>query len=268
MQTLDNLSELVASGRTADIYALDDRRVVKLFQSWVPRWAVEREMHNTSVVHAMGLAVPNVWGEVRHDDRYGFILERIRGEMMQSVLRIENVAPMARELARLHLELHHQQRPVSLPAQRDILRERISAVACLSDGERRALLDRLAAMPACETLCHGDLHPRNIMLTDTGPVIIDWIDATCGHPIADVARTSLLFLRAIALDDVSDAVRAAMIEHHDTYLAEYLQGASRERCEVQRWLPIMAGARLWEGMPEQEAWLVGLVRQGLDEIGA
>ena len=47
-------------------------------------------------------------------------------------------------------------------------------------------------MPDESRLLHNDFHPDNIMLTPNGPVIIDWIDATCGHPLADVARTLIM----------------------------------------------------------------------------
>ncbi len=43
-------------------------------------------------------------------------------------------------------------------------------------------------------LCHGDLHPSNVILTDDGPMIVDWFDACRGEPVAEVARTSLLLL--------------------------------------------------------------------------
>jgi hypothetical protein len=31
-----------------------------------------------------------------------------------------------------------------------------------------------------------------MLITDKGPIIIDWMNATCSHPLADVARSSLL----------------------------------------------------------------------------
>jgi len=49
-----------------------------------------------------------------------------------------------------------------------------------------AVLHHLAQLPIANTVCHGDFHPDNIMLTPTGPIVIDWIDATQGHPAADI----------------------------------------------------------------------------------
>jgi aminoglycoside phosphotransferase (APT) family kinase protein len=43
-------------------------------------------------------------------------------------------------------------------------------------------------------LCHGDLHPSNVILGSDGPMIVDWFDASRGDPIADVARSSVTLL--------------------------------------------------------------------------
>ncbi|AGL19658.1 aminoglycoside phosphotransferase [Actinoplanes sp. N902-109] len=51
---------------------------------------------------------------------------------------------------------------------------------------------RLAALAACglpDTLVHGDLHPGNVRETPDGArVILDWGDATVGHPAFDILR--------------------------------------------------------------------------------
>ena len=41
-------------------------------------------------------------------------------------------------------------------------------------------------------LCHGDLHPSNVILTVDGPMVVDWFDTGRGDPIADIARSTLL----------------------------------------------------------------------------
>jgi hypothetical protein len=66
-------------------------------------------------------------------------------------------------------------------------------------GEDPALLDLVAELPArmeavaaCglpDTLCHGDLHPGNVMGAPGRPnVIIDWGDSFVGNPAFDVLR--------------------------------------------------------------------------------
>ena len=43
---------------------------------------------------------------------------------------------------------------------------------------------------------------------------------------------------------------------HGTYLREYFRLRPGGKDEYQRWLPIVAGARLNEEIPELEEWLV------------
>jgi aminoglycoside phosphotransferase (APT) family kinase protein len=38
-------------------------------------------------------------------------------------------------------------------------------------------------------LIHLDLHPENVLLSDRGPVVIDWTNARAGDPPLDVALT-------------------------------------------------------------------------------
>ncbi|MFI1467891.1 phosphotransferase family protein [Streptomyces wuyuanensis] len=38
-------------------------------------------------------------------------------------------------------------------------------------------------------MLHLDLHPGNVILTQRGPVVIDWCNAGAGDPAADVAMT-------------------------------------------------------------------------------
>ena len=47
----------------------------------------------------------------------------------------------------------------------------------------------LGAYTAGNLLLHTDLHPQNVILTGTGPVIIDWEAASFGPAIIDVALT-------------------------------------------------------------------------------
>ena len=41
-------------------------------------------------------------------------------------------------------------------------------------------------------LLHGDLHPGNVLLGPSGPVLIDWTDAGSGPPAHDTATSWLV----------------------------------------------------------------------------
>jgi serine/threonine protein kinase len=46
-----------------------------------------------------------------------------------------------------------------------------------------------AGPPETDVLLHRDLHPQNVILTQRGPVIIDWEGAARGPAVADVGMT-------------------------------------------------------------------------------
>jgi aminoglycoside phosphotransferase (APT) family kinase protein len=62
-----------------------------------------------------------------------------------------------------------------------------------------AALDRLAARPpgsARPVVCHGDLHPFNILVDDDGFTVLDWTGSILADPRFDVAFTELLLANA------------------------------------------------------------------------
>jgi hypothetical protein len=74
-----------------------------------------------------------------------------------------------------------------LAAAGDPYRNRIPGLAEVLDD----LPGRLAALAACrmpDTLVHGDLHPGNVRSNGTVRVLMDWGDATVGHPALDILR--------------------------------------------------------------------------------
>jgi len=113
---------------------------------------------------AFGVPVPEVFGVSGSD----IMMERVAGPTMLEVLarRPWTVRDQARLLARLHAQVHQVPVIPELPAP------------CDDDAGR----DR-------EVLLHMDLHPQNVILTATGPVIIDWEAAARGPAGYNVAMT-------------------------------------------------------------------------------
>lgn len=81
----------------------------------------------------------------------------------------------------------------------------------------RQLADALYA--ANGALVHGDVSPKNIMLRDGQPVILDAECATMGDPCFDVAFClNHLLLKAVHLPDRRDALLAQFEEFQNSYL--------------------------------------------------
>lgn len=260
--------ELIGRGRTAEIFAWGNRQALKLYYAGWSLSVVEAEADQSQRIYQAGLPAPTVESVITVEDRYGILYERVEGPTLLNQLgtRPWMVIRMAHLLAELHVQVHSL-RVSGLPSQRERLEKKIRVARSLPENVAQAALDRLANLPDGDAVCHGDFHPDNIVLSPRGPVIIDWPEATSGDPLADVARTSLLF-RLAALPPHTPGRRLIEIGRvlfHRLYLRRYFQlwPASRDKMSVWQ-LPI-AAARLGEGLVEEEARLLAMTAAMLPE---
>lgn len=265
---------VIARGATADILDGGDDRVVKLFHASVPPADVDQEERAARAACAIarslpGLHVPEVLGRVEREGRQGIVFQRVVGTPLVERLLAgaqsmpSTLAAAADLLARTQVTWHKATSgvcPDDLPVQRVRLAAQIANASALPVSAREALraeLDALADGPPC--LCHGDLHPSNLLIDARGEVwIIDWHDATRGTAAADVARTSWLLLNAAphAHPAFDTAAYAELRDRfHRRYLATY-QAAHPAAGLPQRlaaWTRVVAAGRLSENIAPEEA---------------
>ena len=253
---------LLGAGRTAEVYALGDARVVKLLRPGFPDSLGEAEAVAAELTTNAGLEVPRFHGTIRVAGRLGLVYEHIEGpSMLEMVLaRPWTAWRMGRELARLHAAMHDAD-GTPLPDIRQAMALAIGRVAAAD--VRDAALRRLDELPDASSVLHGDFHPANVLMTDAGPRIIDWLTAASGPAAADVART-LLLLRDTPLPRGMAPARRATVTmlryvFARTYLAAYRRARPVDPHELTRWrLPILV-ARLDEGIAEERVLLTRLI---------
>lgn len=251
----------VGRGRTAELFAWGNDQAVKLFDDGWRRPSVEHEARIGRAVHASGLPSPAVGDVVGMGGRLGIIYERVDGASMLEVAitRPWRLVGLARLLAELQARVHACVIP-ELPSQRQRLADKIGRASPLSDALRKAALEALAGLPSGNAVCHGDFHPGNVLLSSRGPVIIDWVDATRGHPLADVARTCLLL--SVGSPPSARAGRLAFVARrwfHALYLRRYLALRPASGDELAAWRLPVAAARLSEGIPEEQEQVLAIV---------
>lgn len=261
----NNMDNPIDYGRTAEIYVWEQGQILKLFYDWVDREAVEHEARVARAVHAGGLPAPAVGEIMRVNDRWGLIYQRAVGDPMWQVLSRKpwRVIRYARRMAELHAQIHTHPAPQGVPSQRQKLANKIRSAVPLPAHLRSKSLAALDSLPNGNALCHGDFHPFNILISPRGETVIDWIDASSGNPLADLARSSVLALGAVETGQIGGALPGFIVRLlHSVYLSHYFRLRPIRQEEYKRWIPIVAAARASEGVPEIE-WLIAKAEANL-----
>jgi aminoglycoside phosphotransferase (APT) family kinase protein len=191
----DQPGRLVGTGRAADVYALDDQRVLRRYRTG---HNAEHEAAAMRYLREAGYPVPEVYDASGPD----LVMQRLDGHDMLADLQKWPwlVHRHAATLARLHDQLHAIAAPPSWRA------------VAIGTGDR---------------CLHLDLHPGNVMLTGTGPVVIDWSNVAAGQPAADVALTWLIIATS-EVDDLSLPLRLALSTIRRRFLARFLARAAHD----------------------------------------
>lgn len=260
-----DLGQPIAYGRTAEIYAWQEGQVLKLFYDWFELERIAYEARIGEAIHASGLPVPAVSGMLRVNDRNGLVYQRVDGDsMLNSLFRKPwRVLRYAKRAAELHAEMHASTTQANIPSQRQILTGKLRHAQALSANLRSKVLIALESMPGGDRLCHGDFHPGNILITNQGEIVIDWIDTSSGNPLADLARTTIITLGAADCQVQGALPRAFVRIFHTAYVRHYFRLRPGGKQEYDRWLPIVAAARLSENIAELEGWLIARTEEGL-----
>ena len=259
--------DVVALGRTAEVLDWGDGRVLKLFYAWCPPAWADREARAARFIDGLGLPAPALLDEVAIEGRRGLVYERVDGPNLLDALfaDLSQAPTLIGQLGALHAEMHRRRAP-GLDAIKDALRWSIER-AEITVAIRDAALARLVALPDGDCLLHFDFHPQQVLVTARGPIILDWITAARGHPLADVARTSMLFRvsakpgGSAAEMAVIDAQRAALLGH---YLAAYFAARpDLDRQMLDQWLLPVAVTRLEEDIAGEREPLLSIIEERL-----
>lgn len=159
---VQEVGPLLASGHDADIFEFGPDLVLRRSRDGR---SLEAEARIMEYLRVHGYPVPAV--QELTDNQSNLIMERIHGPSMVDYLTRHPwlIRRQGHILAALHHQLHEVPPPDFLPA--------------VPIGQGDAFL-------------HLDLHPLNVMIGPTGPVVIDWTNAGRGDPSVDVALAYLL----------------------------------------------------------------------------
>ncbi len=249
--------QLIARGNTSDVFAWTEQTVVKVLRPEIPRHWASIEADITRRVHAAGLPVPAIDGVVEVDGRPGVVFERVPGPTMWERMKASpgEVPSLVDALVGLQSDLH----ATSIRGLPDLARRlgsKIDEAVQVSAAERQEAQALLATMEHDKALCHGDIHPANIVVAERGMVILDWFDAASGQAMADLARSSLLMRPAqdhsLEPSHLVGATSDLLDRLHCGYLASLARRDLLERQSFAGWEAIVAVGRMSEPVRSED----------------
>lgn len=215
---MENLEkQKIAEGNTAEIFEVDEKRVLKLFKEGYSKSVVQHEYDNHRMVSRVMENVPKLFEFVEENKRFGFIMEKVQGKSLTTLMQDDNTFDQAIEIfTNLHKSwlIHNMVDAVPYTEwMRNLFKEKSL------DGE---LSDKIKHLPSGNILCHGDFHPFNIILTaEKSPVIIDFANICKAPKEYDAARTYFLFKEVVTEKPVAELyLKKMQLEYSDirTYI--------------------------------------------------
>ena len=217
--------------RTDKVVTRDKNTVLKIFGPSYKVSAILNEAMNEARAAETGLPVAKVIEVLKLRDHWCIRREWVEGKTLADVMASDkkNLMKYLKEFVAIQCEIFSKtsERMGNLA---DKLDKQISA-SPLPKETRYDLHMRLQSFARGKALCHGDFNPTNVIITPEGEWrVIDWSHVRLGDPLADVARTYLLFWLA-------GYVAAA-----EKYMALACEALRAKVADVQKWLPIVAAA--------------------------
>lgn len=187
-------ADRVIAVRTEKTVYREGETVIKVFVGTTPGVSVLREAMNQAAAYEAGLPVPQLLETSLTDGKWAIRSRYIRGKTLRQLMQAEpdKMAEHMKTLARIQTEIHRVTEK-QLFSLREKMFRRI-AESALSEVKRTPLLEQLSQIPECDTLCHGELTPSNLLISadDGRPYILDWAHAARGDAALDAALTFVL----------------------------------------------------------------------------
>jgi len=242
MQKYEKVSEWGSIYRDGNI-------ALKLFSATAHKRAAETARMQ-AFARTAGLPVPAVYGlrrisltkialEMAYIDSKPFIAEGMAEAETELAVQL---------MARLHGKLAFVEAG-GLPGFSEHIAREIGKSQHIAGPVKEKLLALLRDMNTGKAkLCHGDMHPGNILFDGEQHWIIDWSPScvSSGDPAADACNTYLYQLRF-------------MPRYAETYLRSYCEATGIPSEGVLAWLPIIAAYQVNIKDDEERAYILKII---------
>ncbi len=244
------LGELLTVGRTSQVFAYGRDSVAKVLEPHVPNHWAAVEARLSEAARALGVPAPEVRDLIEVNGCPTIVFERIVGPSMWELMSAEphRCPTLIADFSAMQREIHAAGVPERVPSLVDRMSAKIGEAVQLPESDRSAAASFAQELPRGAALLHGDFHPGNVLVVDAEMFVIDWFDASVGHPVADIVRSSLLLRSADATDlrHLPGADAPVLDALHDGYVDAMSVALRGELSRLATWEVVIAASRLAE----------------------
>ncbi len=266
--------EVIGSGREAEVIYWGNNRVLKLYYKDFSSSTLDYRFYLDMLIRKIYPNCPKAFEKIEENGRIGIIYEYIEGVILREFMEKnkKKIGKVFRMLADMHVDMHrHGIKGIN--SQKNLLILAIHQTDLLDDNQKNEIFKYLEKLPDGNTICHGDFHPENIIVSKDKLYAIDWANSYSGNPNGDVARTFYLLKYGLGPSD-EEYIKKGVIHKFffkvfkvfksrlaKIYINHYQKLTGISLKEIKKWdLPIFA-ARLREGIPLENDNLLEMINK-------
>lgn len=237
--------KLIGQGRTAQIFDYADGKIVKLFFEGKPEYDAQKEFQNLQIVNEADVPSPKVYEKVCIDGRFGIVEEKLSGkDGFEILFTSENPTSFIKDMADLQKTLNSFENENCI-SYKDSLKASLWSVK--DEDEKSRICKKIDALPNGNNLCHGDFHPGNIQVLDSGKqILIDFVNLCRGPKLFDVARTYFLLSKGELPEEMSKEERIAFTNKRNQLAKTYLTFMEISEESLATFIDVISEVRKYE----------------------
>lgn len=236
--------QLIGSGNTAEVLEWGDNKVLKLFYEGYPEHAVENEYSNALAVKDLNFPKPIPYERLKYKGRSGIVYDKVLGESLEDwFFKTGDLDKCAFYMSSLHKRMLKYELK-DLPDYKEFLAYHIQNAKSCKIREKEEALQILQRLPEGNTLCHGDYHPGNILVSGTETYVIDFMNLCRGSYLYDIARTVYLVEYTPVSESVTD--KEGLLNIKRTLVKKYLSYMDIRKDMIKDYLLVIGVARAGE----------------------
>jgi len=218
---------VVGQGAVGTLYQYDRDTVIKVYREGSSIESLQEERERSQLALVMGVPTCISFDVVRVGNCYATVYEMINSSSMGGLIG-KNPAcagEMGVQFGEVLRQIHAiDASSLKIPQEKDVYRKAAKNLAPnYTAGEYETICSWINAMPGGNAFVHGDFHPKNIMLQDNEPLLIDMGDISIGHPLYDVATAYfvIFWLTPEVAEQCSGVPRSVARTFWDAFMKTY-----------------------------------------------